>query len=111
MIEFIYGTKLMEPQMKKKESEATIMTTLHDLKEALSQNSEIKNALESVEYERSRIVAKKRMELGMSQIEFAKRAQVTLKTIRRVEGADQGIEESAVKKIYTALKINNGRFV
>ncbi|AQQ55597.1 helix-turn-helix domain-containing protein [Planococcus lenghuensis] len=82
------------------------MPTLNDLRKSLSQNSGIKNTFESPEYARSRVVFKKRMELGLSQMELAEKAQVTQKTISRIEGADEGIRESTIRKVHLALGIS-----
>lgn len=81
------------------------MATLNDLRKRLIQNKAIKEALESTEYSRSRKIFKRRMELGLSQIELADKAGVTQKTISRIEGGDQGIRTSTIIKVYTALNL------
>lgn len=79
------------------------MATLKDLRNRLIQNDSIKDVLESSEYTRSRMIFKKRMELGLSQVELAEKAGVTQKTISRIEGGDPGIRKSTISKIYTAM--------
>lgn len=82
------------------------MATLNDLRGRLSQNAVIKEILETPEYVRSRVVFNRRMELGLSQVELAEKANLTQKTISRIEGGDQGIRESTIEKVYTALEMN-----
>lgn len=81
------------------------MATLNDLRNRLMQNEEIKEALESVEYSRSRTIFRRRMELGLSQRELADKADVTQKTISRIEGGDPGIRQTTLVKVYTALNL------
>ena len=81
------------------------MATLNDLKNRLMQNEEIKEAFESVEYNRSRNIFKRRMELGLSQRDLADKASVTQKTISRIEGGDSGIRQATLIKVYTALDL------
>lgn len=81
------------------------MATLNDLKSRLMQNEEIKEAFESVEYNRSRNIFKRRMELGLSQRDLADKASVTQKTISRIEGGDPGIRQATLIKVYTALDL------
>ncbi|MFC4711770.1 helix-turn-helix domain-containing protein [Planococcus dechangensis] len=81
------------------------MATLNDLRNRLIQNEEIKEALESIEYKRSRNIFKRRMELGFSQRELADKAAVTQKTICRIEGGDPGIRQTTLIKVYTALNL------
>ncbi|SDN64283.1 helix-turn-helix domain-containing protein [Alkalicoccus daliensis] len=69
------------------------------------QNDSIKDALDSAEYRRSRIVFRRRMELGLSQTALAEKAGVTQKTISRVEGGDPGIRTSTIEKVYAALEM------
>ena len=85
------------------------MATLTDLRNRLMQNEEIKEALESVEYNRSRNIFKRRMELGLSQRELADKAGVTQKTISRIEGGDPGIRQTTLVKVYTALDLKEDR--
>lgn len=81
------------------------MATLNDLRNRLLQNETIKEALESPEYIRSRSIFRRRMELGLSQIELAEKSGLTQKTISRIEGGDQGIRKSTIVKVYTALDL------
>ncbi|AUD12463.1 MULTISPECIES: helix-turn-helix domain-containing protein [unclassified Planococcus (in: firmicutes)] len=81
------------------------MATLNDLRNRLMQNEEIKEAFESVEYNRSRNIFKRRMELGLSQRDLADKASVTQKTISRIEGGDPGIRQTTLIKVYTALDL------
>lgn len=81
------------------------MATLNDLRNRLVQNEAIKEALESDEYTRSRNIFKRRMELGLSQVELAEKSGLTQKTISRIEGGDQGIRKSTVVKVYAALNL------
>ena len=66
----------------------------------------MKELLDNQEYKRSRLVFKHRMKLGLSQVELAERANFTQKTISRIEGADEGIRETTMKKVYEALEIS-----
>lgn len=81
------------------------MATLTDLRNRLVHNDAMKEALESDEYSQSRIIFKRRMELGFSQMDLAKKAGLTQKTISRLEGGDPGIRKSTVEKVYTALNL------
>lgn len=81
------------------------MATLNDLRNRLMQNEEIKETFESVEYNRSRNIFKRRMELGLSQRDLADKASVTQKTISRIEGGDLGIRQTTLVKVYTALNL------
>ncbi|OED32359.1 hypothetical protein BHE17_07865 [Planococcus maritimus] len=81
------------------------MATLNDLRNHLMQNDEINEELESVEYDRSRIIFKRRMELGLSQKELADKTSVTQKTISRIEGGDRGIRQTTLVKVYSALNL------
>lgn len=81
------------------------MATLNDLRNSLVQNAVIKEALDSDEYSQSRTIFKRRMELGFSQVDLAKKAGLTQKTISRIEGGDPGIRKSTVEKVYAALNL------
>lgn len=81
------------------------MATLNDLKNRLMQNEEIKEVFESVEYNRSRNIFKRRMELGLSQRDLADKASVTQKTISRIEGGDSGVRQTTLVKVYSALDL------
>lgn len=63
-------------------------------------------ALDSVEYERSRLVFKKRMALGLSQLDLAEKANVDEQIISRIEGADKGISTGYIAKVMKAIKID-----
>jgi len=47
------------------------------------------------------------MELGLTQVELAEKAGVTQKTVSRVEGADKGVRESTLLKVFHALGVND----
>lgn len=83
------------------------MNNLEDFRKRLiSKNEFAKEVLNSEEYNVSRIVFGKRMELGFTQQELATKANVTQKTISRIEGADKGVRESALSKVFDALGVN-----
>lgn len=83
------------------------MNNLEDFRKRLvSKNEFAKEVLNSKEYEISRIIFKRRMELGFTQQELARKANVTQKTISRIEGADKGVRESTLSKIFDALNID-----
>lgn len=83
------------------------MNNLEDFKRRLtSKNKLAKEVLNSEEYKVSRLIFKKRMEIGLTQQELAKKANVTQKTISRIEGADKGVRQSTLSKVFAALDIN-----
>lgn len=84
------------------------MTSLSNfINQVKKNNPAMKTLLESQEHKRSRLVFKHRMNLGLSQTELAKRANVTQKTISRIEGADTGIRESTLEKVFEVLQISD----
>lgn len=84
-----------------------VMNNLENFKRRLlSKNKFAKEVFNSREYKISRLIFKKRMELGLTQVELARKANVTQKTISRIEGADKGGRESTLIKVLQALEID-----
>lgn len=79
----------------------------HMINKMKQADPELTEVLESVEYKRSRIIFQKRMDLGITQSELAIKANVTQKTISRIEGADVGIRPTTLNKVYGALGLGD----
>ncbi|MEK4138673.1 helix-turn-helix transcriptional regulator [Kurthia sp. FSL E2-0154] len=64
-----------------------------------------KTALEKMAEKRSQIIFKKRMTVGLTQSQLAERANVTQKTVSRIERGDTKVRETTLQKVYTVLGI------
>lgn len=83
------------------------MNNLEDFKQRLLDINELaKDVFNSREYTISRLIFKRRMELGLTQVDLAKKANVTQKTISRIEGADKGVRERTLIKVLQALEMD-----
>src|SRR5690625_1829926 len=96
-----------EREGKKTFSRSEDMNNLEDFKRRLLDKNELaKDVLNSREYKISRLIFKNRMELGLTQVELARKANVTQKTISRIEGADKGVRERTLIKVLQALEMD-----
>lgn len=66
-----------------------------------------KSALEIMAEKRSQIIFKQRMSIGLTQSELAERANVTQKTVSRIERGDTKVRETTLQKVYEVLGITN----
>lgn len=64
-----------------------------------------KTALEKMAEKRSQIIFKQRMTVGLTQSQLAERANVTQKTVSRIERGDTKVRETTLQKVYTVLGI------
>lgn len=64
-----------------------------------------KTALEVMAEKRSQIIFKQRMTVGLTQSQLAERANVTQKTVSRIERGDTKVRETTLKKVYEVLGI------
>lgn len=64
-----------------------------------------KTALEKMAEKRSQIIFKKRMTVGLTQSQLAECANVTQKTVSRIERGDTKVRETTLQKVYTVLGI------
>lgn len=70
------------------------------------ENKEIeKSALEIMAEKRSQIIFKQRMTVGLTQSQLAEKANVTQKTVSRIERGDTKVRETTLKKVYEVLGI------
>ncbi|MBQ0139158.1 MAG: helix-turn-helix transcriptional regulator [Kurthia sp.] len=70
------------------------------------ENKEIeKTAIEVMAEKRSQIIFKQRMTVGLTQSQLAERANVTQKTVSRIERGDTKVRETTLKKVYEVLGI------
>jgi len=54
---------------------------------------------------RSELIFKYRMAVGLTQSELAQQANVTQKTISRIERGDRNVRQTTLKKVYQVLGI------
>lgn len=66
-----------------------------------------KSALELMAEKRSQIIFKQRMTVGLTQSQLAERANVTQKTVSRIERGDTKVRETTLKKVYEVLGITD----
>lgn len=66
-----------------------------------------KSALELMAEKRSQIIFKQRMSVGLTQSQLAERANVTQKTVSRIERGDTKVRESTLQKVYEVLGITD----
>lgn len=66
-----------------------------------------KSALELMAEKRSQIIFKQRMSVGLTQSQLAERANVTQKTVSRIERGDTKVRETTLKKVYEVLGITD----
>lgn len=64
-----------------------------------------KSPLEMMAEKRSQIIFKQRMSVGLTQSELAERANVTQKTVSRMERGDSKVRETTLQKVYEVLGI------
>lgn len=64
-----------------------------------------KKALEKMAEKRSQIIFKQRMTVGLTQSQLAERANVTQKTVSRIERGDTKVRETTLQKVYAVLGI------
>lgn len=64
-----------------------------------------KSALELMAEKRSQIIFKQRMTVGLTQSQLAERANVTQKTVSRIERGDTKVRETTLQKVYEVLGI------
>ncbi|HEY4531800.1 MAG TPA: helix-turn-helix transcriptional regulator [Kurthia sp.] len=66
-----------------------------------------KSALELMAEKRSQIIFKQRMAVGLTQFQLAEQANVTQKTVSRIERGDTKVRESTLQKVYEVLGITD----
>lgn len=66
-----------------------------------------KTKLEIMAEKRSQIIFKQRMSVGLTQSELAERANVTQKTVSRIERGDTKVRETTLQKVYEVLGITD----
>jgi len=64
-----------------------------------------KSAVELMAEHRSQIIFKQRMNVGLTQSELAEKANVTQKTVSRIERGDTKVRETTLQKVYEVLGI------
>lgn len=64
-----------------------------------------KSSLELMAEKRSQIIFKQRMVVGLTQSQLAERANVTQKTVSRIERGDTKVRETTLQKVYEVLGI------
>ncbi len=64
-----------------------------------------KSPLEVMAEKRSQIIFKQRMSVGLTQSQLAERANVTQKTVSRIERGDSKVRETTLQKVYEVLGI------
>ncbi|MGX9136340.1 helix-turn-helix domain-containing protein [Rummeliibacillus sp. JY-2-4R] len=64
-----------------------------------------KSPLEIMAEKRSQIIFKQRMSVGLTQSQLAERANVTQKTVSRIERGDSKVRETTLQKVYEVLGI------
>lgn len=69
------------------------------------QNEQKKSPLEVMAEKRSQIIFKQRMSVGLTQSELAERANVTQKTVSRIERGDSKVRDTTLQKVYKVLGI------
>lgn len=66
-----------------------------------------KSTVEIMAEKRSQIIFKQRMSVGLTQSQLAERANVTQKTVSRIERGDTKVRETTLKKVYEVLGITD----
>ncbi len=66
-----------------------------------------KSILEKMAEHRSQIIFKQRMNVGLTQSELAEKANVTQKTVSRIERGDTKVRETTLRKVYEVLGITS----
>ncbi|MBK3494639.1 helix-turn-helix transcriptional regulator [Viridibacillus sp. YIM B01967] len=64
-----------------------------------------KSPLELMAEKRSQLIFKQRMSVGLTQSELAVQANVTQKTVSRIERGDTKVRETTLQKVYDVLGI------
>ncbi|MGE7622221.1 helix-turn-helix transcriptional regulator [Viridibacillus sp. NPDC096237] len=70
-----------------------------------------KSPLEVMAEKRSQLIFKQRMSVGLTQSELAVQANVTQKTVSRIERGDTKVRESTLQKVYDVLGITEEHLI
>lgn len=70
-----------------------------------------KSPLEVMAEKRSQLIFKHRMSVGLTQSELAVQANVTQKTVSRIERGDTKVRESTLQKVYDVLGITEEHLI
>ncbi|MFE6168228.1 helix-turn-helix domain-containing protein [Viridibacillus arvi] len=70
-----------------------------------------KSPLEVMAEKRSQLIFKKRMSVGLTQSELAVQANVTQKTVSRIERGDTKVRETTLQKVYDVLGITEEHLI
>ncbi|OMC86250.1 transcriptional regulator [Viridibacillus sp. FSL H7-0596] len=70
-----------------------------------------KSPLEVMAEKRSQLIFKQRMSVGLTQSELAVQANVTQKTVSRIERGDTKVRETTLQKIYDVLGITEEHLI
>ncbi|KOO47298.1 helix-turn-helix transcriptional regulator [Viridibacillus arvi] len=70
-----------------------------------------KSPLEVMAEKRSQLIFKQRMSVGLTQSELAVQANVTQKTVSRIERGDTKVRETTLQKVYDVLGITEEHLI
>jgi len=70
-----------------------------------------KSPLEVMAEKRSQLIFKQRMSVGLTQSELAVQANVTQKTVSRIERGDIKVRETTLQKVYDVLGITEEHLI